>query len=336
VHTEEQRMTGSPRMLSLAALTLTGALAACGGKDHSSAGRDTTAAASPDSTAAAPAATAGPTKVEGFEHPESVKYDAELDVWYVANINGSPFDKDGNGYISRLKGDGSLDSLKFIAGGVNGVKLDGPKGMALQGDTLWVADITNVRGLNRRTGLPVASIALKDAKFLNDIAVGEDGIYVTDTGTEPDPKGMSHPGPDRVYRIGPKHQVSVAIQNDSLAGPNGITWDGAGRRFIVVPFMGKTIVAWAPGSKQVTALGTTKGQLDGVEMLGGGRVLFTSWADSSLDVLDNGTVTTVSTGLPSPADIGVDTKRGRVAIPLLLENRVEFRQLPAEKGAGAS
>jgi hypothetical protein len=104
----------------------------------------------------------------------------------------------------------------------------------------------------------------------------------------------------------------------------------------VVPFMGKTIVAWAPGSKQVTALGTTKGQLDGVEMLGGGRVLFTSWADSSLDVLDNGTVTTVSTGLPSPADIGVDTKRGRVAIPLLLENRVEFRQLPAEKGAGAS
>jgi hypothetical protein len=47
-------------------------------------------------------------------------------------------------------------------------------------------------------------------------------------------------------------------------------------------------------------------------------------------------MTTVSTGLPSPADIGVDLKRGRVAIPLLLENRVEFRQLPPEKGAGAS
>jgi hypothetical protein len=323
-------------MLSLAALTLTGALAACGGKHQPPASGDTTAVMAPDSTAAAPAAAAGPTKVEGFEHPESVKYDAELDVWYVANINGSPFDKDGNGYISRLKGDGSVDSLKFIVGGVNGVKLDGPKGMALQGDTIWVADITNVRGLNRRTGRPVASIALKGAKFLNDITVGEDGLYVTDTGTVAAQDGMNHTGPDRVYRIGPKHEVSVAIQNDSLAGPNGITWDGAGRRFIVVPFMGTSIVAWTPGSKQVTPLATTKGQLDGVELLGGGRVLFTSWADSSLDVLDNGTVTTVGTGLPSPADIGVDTKRGRVAIPLLLENRVEFRALPAERGAGAS
>jgi len=329
-------MTGSPWKLSLAALTLSGALAACGGKDHPAAGRDTTTAMSADSAAAAPAPTAGPAKVEGFEHPESVKYDAELDVWYVANINGSPFDEDGNGYISRLKSDGSLDSLKFIVGGRNGVKLDGPKGMGLQGDTIWVADITNVRGFNRRTGQPVASIALKGAKFLNDVTVGQDGIYVTDTGTEASKSGMNHTGPDRVYRIGPKHAVSVAIQNDSLAGPNGITWDGAGSRFIVVPFMGKSIVAWTPGSKQLTTLGTTKGQLDGVEMLSDGRVLFTSWADSSLDVLDHGTVTTISTGLPSPADIGLDAKRGRVAIPLLLENRVEFRQLPAEKGAGAS
>jgi hypothetical protein len=37
----------------------------------------------------------------------------------------------------------------------------------------------------------------------------------------------------------------------------------------------------------------------------------------------------VANGLPSPADIGVDTKRNRVAVPLLMENRVEFRALPA-------
>ena len=141
---------------------------------------------------------------------------------------------------------------------------------------------------------------------------------------------------ERTKGLGDPAYVKARDANLRLAGPNGITWDGAGRRFIIVPFMGKTIVEWTHGSKQVTALGAAKGQLDGVEVLGGGRVLFTSWADSSLDVLDNGTVTTVSTGLPSPADIGVDTKRGRVAIPLLLENRVEFRQLPTEKGAGAS
>ena len=83
-------MTPSPWTLSMAALTLTGALGACGGAggDHPAPGRDTTAAMSADS--AAPAAAAGPARVEGFQAPESAKYDAELDVWYVANINGSP------------------------------------------------------------------------------------------------------------------------------------------------------------------------------------------------------------------------------------------------------
>ena len=37
----------------------------------------------------------------------------------------------------------------------------------------------------------------------------------------------------------------------------------------------------------------------------------------------------MANGLPSPADIGIDTKRTRVAVPLLMENRVEFRALPA-------
>jgi hypothetical protein len=127
----------------------------------------------------------------------------------------------------------------------------------------------------------------------------------------------------------------VALETDSLAGPNGITWDGAGKRFIVVPFLGPVVRAWTPGSRQLTALGTTKGQLDGVELLDGNRLLITSWADSSLFVLDNGTVTPVAGGLPSPADIGVDTKRNRVAIPLLMEDRVEFRALPAP-GKGVS
>lgn len=275
-----------------------------------------------------PPADTGSITVKGFQNPESAKYDAELDVWYVSNVNGAPGAKDGNGYISRLKGDGTIDSLKFIIGGKNGVVLDGPKGLALQADTLWVADITNVRAFNRRTGAVVASIPVKGSRFLNDVTVGEDGIYVTDTGVEMDAKGTKHPGPDRIYRIGPKHAVSVAIQDDSLAGPNGITWDSAGHQFIVAPLIGKTLVAWAPGAKTVRRLGETKGGLDGIELLDGGRLLFTSWADSSLDVFDNGTVTPVSNDLPSPADIGVDTKRRRVAIPQLMENQVQFRPLP--------
>ncbi|HUR00901.1 MAG TPA: hypothetical protein VM347_00015 [Nonomuraea sp.] len=319
-------MNGFGWMLTIVALTLT---TACGRGEHPAPGSATDSTAAPKDSAVA----SGPSKVEGFEGPESVKYDADLDVWYVSNVNGTPVAKDGNGYISRLRGDGTVDSLKWIVSGTNGVTLDAPKGLALQGDTLWVADITNVRGLNRRTGAPVASIAVKGAKFLNDVAVGPDGLYITDSGLEGSAKGIEHTGPDRIYRIAAGRKVSMAIDSDSLAGPNGIAWDAAGNRLIVVPFAGPVVRAWSPGSKTTTALGTTKGQLDGVELLDGGRLLITSWADSSLFTLENGTVSLVSGGLPSPADIGVDSKRGRVAIPLLLENRVEFRALAASGGA---
>ena len=318
-------MSRSRWALAMTALTFT---IACGRGERSSAAADS-AAAGPAATDSAAVASSGPGRVEGFQGPESAKYDAELDVWYVSNVNGSPVAKDGNGYISRLKGDGTVDSLKWIVSGTNGVKLDAPKGLALQGDTLWVADITRVRGFNRRTGVPVASIDVKGSKFLNDITVGIDGLYVTDTGAKGTPTGIEHTGPDRIYRIGPDRNVSIAIESDSLTGPNGITWDGAQGRFVVVPFAGNIIRAWSPGSKVTVPLGKTKGQLDGVELLGANRLLVTSWADSSLFVFENGTITPVANGLASPADIGIDTKRNRVAIPLLLENRVEFRALPA-------
>ena len=104
-----------------------------------------------DSTAPGRTAT-----VNGFKTPESVRYDSAGDVFYVSNINGSPVAKDNNGFISRMKPDGTIDSLELIAGGRNGVTLNAPKGLALIGDTLWVADIDAVRAFNVRTGAVVA------------------------------------------------------------------------------------------------------------------------------------------------------------------------------------
>src|SRR6476661_4738346 len=143
---EESRMRGHSTVV-LAVATLT---AACGGERSP---KPADAAPPPSADAAPPPA--APDIVEGFKHPESVKYDPGLNVWYVSNINGDPFAKDNNGFISRLKADGSVDSLEFIAGGKNGVTLNGPKGMALVGDTLWVADIDAVRGFDRRSGAPL-------------------------------------------------------------------------------------------------------------------------------------------------------------------------------------
>lgn len=67
---------------------------------------------------------------------------------------------------------------------------------------------------------------------------------------------------------------------------------------------------------------------DGVEVLGDGRIIASTWADSSVDVVAGSGVERLIGGVPSPADIGVDTKRHRVLIPVFLENRVEVWQLP--------
>jgi sugar lactone lactonase YvrE len=270
----------------------------------------------------------------GFKTPEAVRFDPTDDVYFVSNINGSPGAKDNNGFIARVLGEGGeIDSLMFIAGGRSGVTLHAPKGLAITGDTLWVTDIDAVRAFDKRTGRPIASYPVRGALFLNDIATGPDGaLYITDTGLRITDAGMSHPGPDRIFKLTRAGEVSTALQLDSLVGPNGITWDDANQRFIVVAFTGNDIMAWKPGDSTTTTIATGKGQFDGVERLADGRILVSSWADSSIYVLDGSALVRAVPGVDSPADIGVDTKRDRVAVPLFQANRVELFVIPAKDG----
>jgi sugar lactone lactonase YvrE len=302
-------------------------LAACGGDRRAgdaAGGADTTGAVASGSLSAAVALT-----LDSLEAPEAARFDSELGVYFVSNINGSPLGKDGNGYISRVTRDGKVDSLKFIAGGRGGAKLDAPKGIAIQGDTLWVADIDAARAFDKRSGKPIATVSLVGkAKFLNDAAVGPDGaIYFTDTGIADDGKGgMGHPGPDRVFRLEGR-KATVALEFKDKPGPNGITWDSAGSKFVIVSFQGTPIYRWAPGDSVPTVVTEGPGMMDGIEALGDGRFVVSTWADSSLFVLDGDKITKLVGGLPAAADIALDRERGRIAVPLLTENRVDFVDL---------
>ena len=300
-----------------------------------------------DSTAAVPAAPSTPaptpppppapaaTKVltvEGFLTPESVLHDTGQDIYFVSNINGSPTAKDNNGFISRVKPDGAVENLKFIEGGRTGITLNAPKGLALAGDTLWVADIDAVRAFNAKTGAPIDSVSLSKlgAVFLNDVVVVPTGaLYVTDTGIRFDDVGnVLHPGPDRVFRIGPDRAVTVAVRGDTLGRPNGIALDAAGKRFVIVEFGGRSVLAWKPGDKAPSVIAKGPGGFDGVEIVGG-RILVSSWSDSTVSSYETGQEVKLITGVPSPADIGYDAKRNRVLIPIFTGNRVEIWQLPA-------
>ena len=55
--------------------------------------------------------------------PESVLHDRKRSLLYVSCVNENPWEKDGNGYISKIDKSGNVINLKWITG------LNGPKGM---------------------------------------------------------------------------------------------------------------------------------------------------------------------------------------------------------------
>jgi sugar lactone lactonase YvrE len=276
----------------------------------------------------------------GFQGPESVKYDADQDVFFVSNMTGYGSAIDGNGYISRVSASNLDSAMVFAQGGRNGVALDAPKGLAIHGDTLWTADIHALRGFDRHSGAPLATLdfAALGAVQLNDVAIGaDDAIHVTDTGIIMGKDGVVHIGPDRIFVVGANRAITVVAEGDQLRRPNGITWDSAGKRWLVVsfdPFVGE-VAAMPADMKTRQVIRTGKGQLDGVEVLPGGTIVFTSWADSSIHALAAGRDRQIIREVPVAADIGIDTRRHRLAIPLSMLGRVQLWDISDLERAGA-
>lgn len=267
----------------------------------------------------------------GFQGPESVRYDPEQDVFFVSNMVGYGSAKDGNGYISRVSAAHPDSAEVFVQSGKNGVVLDSPKGMAINGDTLWVADINILRGFDKRTGAVLANIDFTPYGVLqlNDVAVGPDGhVRVTDTGIIMGRLGVQHKGTDHIFVLGPGGAISAPQQGPQLHQPNGITWDSAGKRWIVLSFDAlQGEIAELPldmSTRKLIFQSTRTTELDGVEMLPDGAIMFTSWADSSIHVLSGGKDRRIIREVPVPADIGVDTRRHRLAIPMSMLGRVQL------------
>jgi sugar lactone lactonase YvrE len=263
--------------------------------------------------------------------PESVRYASDQDVYFVSVMNGPGSEKDNNGYIVQVAGANLGESKLLVVGGKNGVTLDAPKGLAIHGDTLWTTDIDKLRAFDRYSGKPLGEIDLapKGAVLLNDIAVGPDGtIYTTDTGIIMSQIGVIYVGGDKIFSIGPNRSISVVAHGNVLGRPNGVTWDPTGKRWVVVSFdpFHSEVYALHPSDSTRIILAKGKGKFDGIEPLPNGTFLVSSWADSSIHQFGKGEDIQVVRNVPTPADIGLDTKRFRVAIPTG-GNRVEFWDL---------
>jgi len=137
--------------------------------------------------------------------PESVVYDEQRDVLYVSNIAaGGGSDKDGIGYISIVSTDGEVLNTEWISG------LDAPKGLALNGDTLYVSDIDRLIEIDVSAGAISNVYPATDAQFLNDVAVDHYGfVYVSDTRQ------------NRIYRLA-YGSFELWLDDERISRPNGL------------------------------------------------------------------------------------------------------------------
>lgn len=233
--------------------------------------------------------------------PESVLPDTKQQILYVSNIDGIPHEKDGKGFISRLGMDGRILDLEWVTG------LNAPKGMGLYKGRLYVADITEVVGIDVKTARIVERIPVQGATFLNDISITPKGIiYVSDSRA------------NKVYKI---EKGNVFTLMDNLQGPNGLLHTADG---LLVLDKGRILKVTPSGQLSSIADGMDP-STDGIEMVKNNEFIVSAWSGVIYYVyagVQRITLLDTRKEKLNTADIGYDPVQRIVYIPTFSGNNV--------------
>jgi DNA-binding beta-propeller fold protein YncE len=254
-------------------------------------------------------------ELDGLTNPESVVYDPRLNILYVSNMNGAPNEKDNNGFISIVSVNGNMLNEKWIEG------LDAPKGLAVYGSTLYVADIDQLVAIDIDHGRIINRYRVDDAKFFNDVDNADNGdVYVSDMVL------------NRIHKLS-GDDFSIWIESEELDNPNGLHFT---EDDIIVGSWGKMTDGFAtevPGhlkrisinTKNISSIGdgTPVGNLDGVEGNDETGFYVTDWLNGGLFRVDvKGTATKLLEFEQGSADHDLIEKKNLLVIPHMKENRI--------------
>jgi DNA-binding beta-propeller fold protein YncE len=209
----------------------------------------------------------------GFVHPYGVAVDPKTNLIFVSNMNGPGEKKDDNGFISRLQSDGTVMQMKFIDGAKGNVRLNAPKGMAVIGNFLYVADIDTIRVFDLAKATELFQINFGDYKINHfyGLAIGPDGaLYAAD-------------GPaNTIYRIDvmKEHRVTPFIVDESLGEPHSLVWYQLRQRFLIAGWESGQVLAYDREGKKVALPGIFLNMLEGlaVDLRGNSYVSSTALA----------------------------------------------------------
>jgi DNA-binding beta-propeller fold protein YncE len=269
-------------------------------------------------------------QITGLKNPAGFVVDPVTGAYYISNENGGANDRDNNGFITKLDKNGKIEKLRFIEGGLGGVTLHAPKGLAIVDKTLYVTDIDRVRGFHSTTGRPAGDVDLSGFKvdFLTGLATDGNGVlYIADTGA------------DAIYKVNTRNPAKpmVFVKDTSLAGPHGLA---------VNPSTGTlVVVSWNAGSiLEVTQTGAVKvlfansflnarfGNLMGVDFDAYGNMYVSDFSQGKVIRIDPAfRIQTIAEFLTTPAGLAIDRKNHLILVPYLTGNVAEINGLGRER-----
>ena len=234
-----------------------------------------------------------------FKVPESVYADVKRNVLYVSNIGSRPIE-DNVGFISKLTPEGKAISLQWVTG------LNAPKGLALVGKELFVAELNAVAIIDVEEGKLIDRISIPEANMLNDIGAAPNGdVYVSDTRD------------GKIYLI--QNRKATVLLKD-LDNPNGVLFTAGKLHFLD---KGRLFVLEDTGKKLLAD--DMEQSTDGLEAVGSGDFLISCWSGIIYYLRANGERTTLLDTREqklNTADIGWNADKRIMYVPTFWGNNV--------------
>ena len=238
--------------------------------------------------------------------PESVLIDFTKKILYISEIGpGNASELDFNGGVGRLGMDGKLIEPNWVKG------LHSPKGLAKKGNELYVADLKELVVIDIKNAKITERYPVAGAGMLNDVTINDQGtIYFSDTRT------------GKIHQIA-NNQLSTFMEN--VPNVNGLKAIGeelyilGGKRFFKVNM-----------DKKETDIATLPQGGDGLEPIGNGDFLVTSWIGYIFYVNKTGEVETLLDSHEprvNTADIAFDQKSKILYVPSFYNKTITAYQL---------
>lgn len=273
-------------------------------------------------------------QITGLESPNSFVGDPSGKEYFISNINGEPEARDNNGFITKLNAEGKVIHLKFIQGGVADVLLHAPKGMALVGSVLYIADLDQLKAFDKTSGKLIATVSFPTSSHtgvsLTDVAAAPGGmLYVSDQTA------------NSIYRIDPSvdHRVDLLIHDERLAGPAGIAIHPRTNHLITVSREKGKILDITPDG-QLTELESNGFFTGRFQNLSG--VDFDQWGNMYVSDITKGKIwrmtrdhrfQVIAEYLPAPADISIDRVNNLILVPYHSVDAAEMNGLETPSSA---